>query len=144
MTDLRAFLHRQIEAFLDFEFGTATQNATPRGVRHAVWTPAHTDRLVAHLAGNWEMVEVAEPKVHGDKRHGFEPTGLATHRAGCAYCPAKFDCTCDNPGQRHMCPRCDDAAEESKRGGAFMASHIRAMAKARSHTGPDEETPDAL
>ncbi len=42
-----------------------------------------------------------------------EATGTG-HRAGCAYCPARFDCSCDSPGSRHMCPRCDAEAEDSK------------------------------
>lgn len=46
-------------------------------------------------------------------------TRAETHRAGCAYCPTKFDCRCGTPGARHMCPRCDDAAEESKVTGRF-------------------------
>ncbi len=43
-------------------------------------------------------------------------TRWTTHLAGCAYCPTRFDCSCDTPGSRHMCPGCDAAAEESKMG----------------------------
>lgn len=52
---------------------------------------------------------------------GWPPS---SHRAGCAYCPERFDCSCDNPGQRHMCPRCDDAAEESKMAGEFPTGDL--------------------
>ncbi len=50
--------------------------------------------------------------------------GLGRHRAGCAYCPARFDCTCDSPGQRHMCPRCEAEAEESKMEGDYMGGAL--------------------
>lgn len=146
MTDLRAFLRRHIEAFLDYEFGPAAeQNVTPPGCRRPVWTPDHTQRLVDHLAANWKPVEGSQQQcidgpcpyrycyIHNPAPEGYyaeqdrlhaDPGEIAadnaqadaapTHRAGCAYCSTRFDCGCDSPGARHMCPRCDDAAEESK------------------------------
>jgi hypothetical protein len=111
MKQLREFLNRQIEVFLNYEFGPGMQNITPSGIRPIRWEPEHTARLVHHLAGNWEMVEEA-------LRHKAAAESTV-HHAGCAYCPTRFDCTCDSPGQRHMCPRCDDAAEDSKMSGEF-------------------------
>lgn len=59
MKQLREFLNRQIEVFLNYEFGPGMQNMTPSGIRPIRWEPEHTARLVHHLAGNWEMVEEA-------------------------------------------------------------------------------------
>ncbi len=120
MKQLREFLNRQIEAFLNHEFGPEMQNMTPTGVRRMLWTPEHTARLAGHLAGNWEMVEEALrvqqnarplPKGHG---------GL--HQVTCTYCPVRFGCGCPNPDDPHMCMGCDTAAEESKVTGKFPIS----------------------
>lgn len=58
------------------------------------------------------------------------------HRAGCAYCSTRFDCSCNSPGQRHMCPRCDAEAEESKTSGEFPTPDGGEVAQDRAASGP--------
>ncbi len=61
-----------------------------------------------------DMPLVREPIVGygGSWPEGLEAVG--SHLAKCDYCPERFNCSCGRPGQGHMCPRCDAAAEDSK------------------------------
>lgn len=112
MTDLRAFLRRHIEAFLDYEFGPAAeQNVTPPGCRRPVWTPDHTQRLVDHLAANWKPVEeVPCPRpcpyrycyIHNPAPEGYyaeqdrlhaDPGEVAADNAQADAAAAEFDAT---------------------------------------------------
>lgn len=98
MTDLRAFLRRHIEAFLDHEFGP-TQNMTPSGIRRILWTSDHTNRLVHHLASNWEQAAQSDDFIASHQRamdkafpHA-DPGEVAADNAQADAAAAKYDGT---------------------------------------------------
>jgi hypothetical protein len=93
MKDLRAFLRRHIEVFLDHEFGTGMQNATPRGIRRILWTPEHTARLINHLAGNWAMVEEAQRLQQDGGADTADPGEIAADNAQADAAAAEYDGT---------------------------------------------------
>lgn len=114
----------------------------------SVWVCIDCGSLAVHVESSGDIFWYgAQTKSHSTDEPGAPrvslmgpvftgPPKTEVHRAGCAYCSARFDCSCDSPGQRHMCPRCDAEAEESKMSGEFPTPDAGQVAQDRAASGP--------
>ena len=98
------------------------ESGNPRGpigrVAFSLWICQQCGMMALHLETPGDIYWYKSTTI--ERRQVLRP-----HKAGCAYCPTRFDCSCDSPGQRHMCPRCDAEAEESKKAGELPTEEVR-------------------